>query len=73
MMCNNKLAPIHHVIDNVQANNVFLIEIMFISNAIKSCFEELYEKQNLTLVDISYEMTTRVQVVCEKVEGKKSI
>ena len=34
----------------------FLIEIMFILKAIKYHFKGSYDKQNLTLVDISYEV-----------------
>ena len=34
----------------------FLCEIMFILKAIKSHFKRLYDKQNLTLVVISYEI-----------------
>ena len=34
----------------------FLIEIMFILKAIKSTFKGQYDKQNLTLVVISYEI-----------------
>ena len=53
-MCNNTLARIRNVIDNVRVNNLFLIEIMLHLKAIKSHFKESYDKQNLTLVVISY-------------------
>ena len=43
------------IIDNVRFNMRFLIEIMFILKAIKSHFSGSYDKQNLTLVVISYE------------------
>ena len=39
----------------------FLPEILSVLKAIKSHFEGSYDKQNLTLVVISYEMTTRVR------------
>ena len=42
------------IIDNVRFNMRFLIEIMFILKAIKSHFSGSYDKQNLTLVVISY-------------------
>ena len=41
----------------------FLIEIMFILNVIKSHFKGSYDKQNLTLVAISYEIYETCQ--CE--------
>ena len=42
----------------------FLIEIMFILKVIKSHFKGLYDKQNLTLVVISYEIhETRIRLV----------
>ena len=62
--CNNTSARRHSVIDNVRVNNAFRIEIMIILKAIKSHFKRSYDKQNLTLVAISYEiyeMTTRVR------------
>ena len=46
-----------NVIDNVSVNNGFLIEIMIILKVIKSPLKGSYDKQNLTLVVISYEMT----------------
>ena len=39
----------------------FLAEIMLILWAIKFTFKGSYDKQNLTLMVISYEMTTRVR------------
>ena len=42
--------------DNVRVNNVCLIEIMFILSAIKSHFKGSYDKHNLTLVVVSYEI-----------------
>ena len=41
----------------------FRIEIMFILKTIKSYFKGSYDKQNLTLVVISYEMITRRRLV----------
>ena len=38
----------------------FFVEIMSTLKAIKSSFERSNDKQNITLVVISYEMTTRV-------------
>ena len=38
----------------------FHIELMFILKAIKSHYKGSYDKQNLTLMVISYEMSTRV-------------
>ena len=55
-MCNNTLARMRNVIDNVRVNNAFLIEIIFILKAIKSHFRRSYDKQNLTFVVISYEI-----------------
>ena len=55
-MCNNTLAHNRNVIDNVRVNNAFLIEIMIILKAIKSHFKGSYNKQNLILVVISYEI-----------------
>ena len=54
--CNNTLAHTRNVTDNVRVNNVFVIEIMSILKAIKSHIKRSYEKQNLTLVLISYEI-----------------
>ena len=53
---NNTLARTCNVTDNVHVNNAFLIEIIFILKAIKSYFKGSYDKQNLTLVVISYEI-----------------
>ena len=50
------MAHTRNVIDNVRVNNAFLIEIMLILKAIKSYFRGSYDKQNLTLVVISYEI-----------------
>ena len=44
-----------NVIDNVRVNNL----ILFILKAIKSKFKGSYDKQNLTLVVISYETRRR--------------
>ena len=54
--CTNILARRRNVIDNVHVNNTFLIEIMIILNAIKSHFKGSFDKQNLTLMVISYEI-----------------
>ena len=64
-MCNNTLAHICNVIDNVCVNNLFFfLDIKFIWEAIKSHFKGSYDKQNLTLVDISYEINeTRQSLV----------
>ena len=40
----------------VCVNNAFLLGIKFILEAIKSHFKDSYDKQNLTLVVISYEI-----------------
>ena len=50
------LARRRNIIDNVRFNNGFLIEIMLILKAIQSHFSRSYDKQNLTLVVISYEI-----------------
>ena len=50
------LARTRNVIDNVRVNNAYLIEIMFILKAIKSHFKGPYDKQNLTLAVILYEI-----------------
>ena len=54
--CNNTLARRRNVIDNVRVNSAFPIEILIILKAIKSHFKGSYDKQNLTLVIISYEI-----------------
>ena len=46
--------------DEFRDNNAFFVEIMSTLKAIKSYFERSYEKQNITLMVISYEMTTSV-------------
>ena len=53
-MYNNTFAHTSYVIDNVRVNNALLAEIMFILKAIKPHFKESYDKQNLTLMVISY-------------------
>ena len=45
-----------NVIDIVRVNNAFLIEIMIILMGIKSHFKRFYDKQNLSLMVISYEI-----------------
>ena len=45
-----------NVIDIVRVNNAFLIEIMIILKGIKSHFKRFYDKQNLSLMVISYEI-----------------
>ena len=47
--------------DVVRDNVMFSIEIMSSFKAIKPHLKQSYDKQNLTLVVISYEMTTRVR------------
>ena len=47
-----------------------LIEIMFTLKAIKSQFSGSYDKQELTLVVISYEMTTHVRSSIFYLKGK---
>ena len=47
--------------DAVRDNVMFSIEIMTTLKAIKSYLKQSYDKQNLTLEVISYEMTTRVR------------
>ena len=53
---NNTLACSRNIIDNVHVNNAFLNEIIIILKVIKPCFKGSYDKQNLTLVVISYEI-----------------
>ena len=60
-MCTNTSACRYNVINNVHVNNAFLLEILSILKAIESDFNGSYDKQNLTLVVISYEMTTSVR------------
>ena len=55
-MCNNTMARRRNIIDNVHVNDAFLVEIMIILRAIKFHFKGSYDKQNLTLVVISYEI-----------------
>ena len=63
--CNNTLVRTRNVIDNVRVNNAFLSGIKFILDTIKSRFKGSYDKQNLTLVVISYEIyETRLRRVC---------
>ena len=45
-----------NVIDDVCDNNAFFVERMSTLKAIKSHFERSYDKQNITLVVISYEI-----------------
>ena len=48
---------ISNSIDNVHVNNAgYIIEIIFILKAIRSSSEGSYDKQNLTLLIISYEI-----------------
>ena len=54
--CNNTLARTRKVIDNVRVNNAFLIDKMLHLKAIKSHFKGSYDKQDLILVVISYEI-----------------
>ena len=54
--CNNTLARTRNVIDNVRVNNAIFIEIMCILNSIQSQLKKPYDKQNLTLAVISYEI-----------------
>ena len=55
---------IRNVTDNVRVSNAFLIEIMIVSKAIKFYFKVSYDKQNLILVVISYEMyDTRCRLI----------
>ena len=53
----NTLMPRRDVIDNVRVNNAFFfVEILSLLKAIQCNFKGLYDKQNLTLVVISYEI-----------------
>ena len=54
-MINNTLARTSNVSDNVRVKSAFLIEIMFSSKAIETLLKVHYDKQNLTLVVISYD------------------
>ena len=53
--CNNILARTRNVIYNAHSAMRFLLEILFILKAIKSHFKGSYDKENFTLVTISYE------------------
>ena len=53
---NNTFAWTRNVIKTSVPTMRFVIEIMFILKAIKSHFKGSYDKQNLTLVAISYEI-----------------
>ena len=65
-MCNNTLARTRNVIEYVHVNNHFLEEIILLLKAIKSHFKGSYDKQNLTLVVISYEIyETRPRLVSQ--------
>ena len=55
-MCDNILACTRKAIDNVRVGTVFSHELMFILHAIESHFSGSYDKQNLTLVVISYKI-----------------
>ena len=54
--CNNTFAWTRNVIETSVPTMRFVIEIMFILKAIKSHFKGSYDKQNFTLVAISYEI-----------------
>ena len=54
--CNNTFVRLPNVIDYIRVRNFFVIERMLILKAIKYRFKRSYDKQNLTLVIISYEI-----------------
>ena len=54
--CENTLVRTCNVIDNVHVNNVFSYWKMLIFKAEKSHIKGSYDKHNLTLVVISYEI-----------------
>ena len=45
-----------NVMNNVRDNNAFFVEILSTLKAIKSPFERSYDKQNIILVVISYDI-----------------
>ena len=61
---NNTLALRRKVIGKGHVNNAFLLEKLPILKAIKSNFKGPYDKQNLTLMAIQYEIyETRLRLV----------
>ena len=65
-LCNKASAFTCNVTDKVHVTVRFLFEIMLILKAIKSNFKGSYNKQNLTLVVISYEIyETRQRLVLQ--------
>ena len=54
-MCDNTFARTHNIIDNVSRMH-FFIEIMFYSECGKISYSGSHNKQNLTLMIISYEI-----------------
>ena len=54
--CKYSLARACNVTDKDYVNNAFSYEIMFILKAIKSHFKVSYDKQNIKLVVIQYEI-----------------
>ena len=63
-MCNNTLACTCDVIDNVHVNNAFSQWTTVHFEGDKNSFKGSYDKQNLTLVVISYEIyETRQRLV----------
>ena len=54
--CNNTLARMHNVTDNVHINNAFSHRTNVHFEGNKSHFRGSYDKQNLTLVVISYKI-----------------
>ena len=62
--CNHTLARTRNVSATSVSTVRFLSEILFILKAIKSYFKWSYDKENLTLVVISYEIyETRLRLV----------
>ena len=55
-MCINNFGGKKYRHDDVRDNNAFFVEILSSLKAIKSSFERSYDKQDITLVVISYEI-----------------
>ena len=55
-MCINTFGGNKYRHDDVRDNNAFFVEILSTLKAIESSFERSYDKQNITLVVISYEI-----------------
>ena len=54
--CNSILSRTRDVTDNVRVNNAFPLEILFILKTMKYHLKGSYDKPNISLVVISYEI-----------------